>query len=57
MMSKAHEMYSAFKLGDIAQRMGLQIVEGDPEFNLMMGMGEHQLDPVCIFSGLWKRRR
>lgn len=41
MMAMGNKMYAAFKLGDLAQRMGMQIAEGDPNMNMMMAASEH----------------
>ncbi len=40
-MAEAEKQYANFRLADVAQRTGLSIVEGDPNFNLMMAHAHH----------------
>lgn len=40
-MAQAEKTYANFRLADIAQRMQLSIVQGDPGFNLMMANANH----------------
>jgi hypothetical protein len=40
--------YEQFRLVNLAQRLGLQIVDGTPDFNLMTALGQHQ---TTAYSG------
>lgn len=43
MMAGSDRKYGEYRAGDLAQRMGLQIVEGDPSLNLMMAQTKHNM--------------
>jgi hypothetical protein len=43
MMASSDRKYGEYRAGDLAQRMGLQIVEGDPALNLMMAQTKHNM--------------
>jgi hypothetical protein len=43
MMASSDRRYGEYRAGDLAQRMGLRIVEGDPSLNLMMAQTKHNM--------------
>ncbi len=43
MMKVTDRNYSEFRVGELAQRMGLQLVEGDPAFNMMQAQVSHNV--------------
>jgi len=43
MMARSERQYSEYRAADVAQRMGLRIVEGDPALNLMMAQTQHTM--------------
>ena len=51
MMASSDRKYSEYRAGDLAQRLGLQIVEGDPSLNLMMAQSKHNMASARRPSG------
>lgn len=43
MMSRTDKRYRDFRVADLAQRLGLQIVEGDPKLNMMQAHTKHNM--------------
>jgi hypothetical protein len=43
MMGAADRRYSDYRVGDLAQRMGLQVIEGDPSLNLIQAQTKHNM--------------
>jgi hypothetical protein len=43
MMAGTDRKYGEYRAGDLAQRMGLQIVEGDPSLNLLQAQTKHNM--------------
>jgi hypothetical protein len=43
MMASTDRHYAAFRVGDVAQRMGLQIIDGDPSLNLIQAQTKHNM--------------
>lgn len=43
MMASTDKKYAEWRLGDLSQRLGLQIVEGDPTMNLMQAQTAHNM--------------
>ena len=43
MMAATERNYADFRLGDLAQRMGLQIVDGDPSYNMVQAQTTHNM--------------
>lgn len=51
MMAGNDRKYSQYRAGELAQRMGLQIVEGDPSLNMMMAQTTHNMSSARRPSG------
>jgi hypothetical protein len=43
MMGAADKRYADYRVGEVAQRMGLQVVEGDPSLNLIQAQTTHNM--------------
>jgi hypothetical protein len=52
MMSSTDERYAEYRLASLAQRMGLQIVEGDPETNVIQAHVTHNMARSHTSRGL-----
>jgi hypothetical protein len=44
--------YAEFTLAELSRRLGLQIVEGPPDFNLMTALGQHQVNSYSAAGGV-----
>jgi hypothetical protein len=51
MMASTDRRYAAFRVGELAQRMGLQIIEGDPSLNLMQAQTTHNMSTTSQATG------
>src|SRR5262245_4364400 len=52
MASRVDERYSEFRVGELAPRLGLHIVEGDPSLNLSQGHSAHHMSKSKAVPGL-----
>lgn len=43
-MKVSEKKHSQYRIGELAERMGLQVIEGDPSANLVMGAGHYDAE-------------